>query len=426
MTRVARFGARAIVLAAAFAVSTGCGEGSRRGITVVDSAGVEVVTNLPGRIEAAEAWSLSAEPVVEIGSGVDPDVALFRVTAVTPLDGGRVAVGTNAPPQVLVFERDGTLGTTLGQEGDGPGEFSSVWSVVPLDPDSIAVWDADRRRISVFTGAGRYVREVDLSAIAPLTAMAAPDAGSNAGLTRLLPSTSGAWVLFGEGVLTSDPRPGVIRPELPAYRITTGGEELATFGPFPGMEWFHGGPAGALPLPFGARTYGTTAGDVLVVGTAEATELRIFARTGELARIVRWPDRDRTVRGPFLSSWSHMVEGAEPGIGDLVESVPRRERFPAYEGVVATDTGEILVGEYAGPVGIWPLRRADHGPEALQPERRVPARRWLVFDPDGALAATVSTPEGFEPYAVREGRVWGVYSDELDVESIRAYELSRR
>jgi hypothetical protein len=51
-------------------------------------------------------------------------------------------------------------------------------------------------------------------------------------------------------------------------------------------------------------------------------------------------------------------------------------------------------------------------------------RRWLVFDGDGILAAGVDTREGFEPHAVREDRVWGVFKDELDVESVRAYEVA--
>ena len=103
---------------------------------------------------------------------------------------------------------------------------------------------------------------------------------------------------------------------------------------------------------------------------------------------------------------------------DLVESVPRPERFPAYEGLVATDRGEILVGEYAGPLGIWPMRRADQGPDMLRPQLKVPARQWLVFDPDGELIATLETPGSFEPYAVEDDMMWGVYVSDLDVELV--------
>ena len=55
----------------------------------------------------------------------------------------------------------------------------------------------------------------------------------------------------------------------------------------------------------------------------------------------------------------------------------------------------------------------------------MPARRWLVFDAGGALSATVTTPEGFEPTLLDDALLWGVYTDEVDVESVRAYALTR-
>lgn len=404
---------------------SGCGADSRPGVTVADSAGVEIVANLPRSLEAAEAWSLSTEPVVEVGAGADPEVALFRITDVVPLEGGRSAVGTNTPPQVRVFESDGTLASTLGREGEGPGEFSSVGSVVPLGADSLAVWDPTRRRMSVFTVDGRHVRDVDLSAIAPLTVAAAPNSRSDAGFTHLLASAQGSLLLFAEGAFSARADPGVRRPELASYRITAEGEELARLGPFPGMEMFFGGAMGPIPLPLGARTYATVSEGAFVVGTADATEFRVYASTGALARIVRWPDRARDVGGPFLSTWSELVD-SQPGMRELVEAIPRPERYPAYEGLVSTDAGEILVGDYAGPLGILPLRRADPpGPDAFRPMRRFPERRWLVFSAEGSLVASVVTPEGFEPYAVHNGLAWGVFTDELDVESVRAYRLSK-
>lgn len=415
--------AAAIGLAAI--LSTACSDGvPPLAMKLDDSAGVRIITNLPGSIEAARAWSLSPEPVVEIGGGADPDVPLYRVSTVVPLDGGRVAVGAERPPQVRVFGSDGILATTLGREGEGPGEFSGVQSVVPLGGDSLAVWDGNRRRLSVFSADGRLLREVDLSELVPLSPVAAASLDGVTALTYLLPSASGSLVLFSVGM--TGPGVGVRRVEVPSYRIRTDGDPVATYGPFPGEETFYfgAGEGGTFPYPFSADTYGATAGDALVVGTAESPELRLYDSTGGLDRIVRWPDHDRALGGPFLTDWNAFVEGwldeRSPGEATVLrhmwDRVPLRDRFPAYDGLVAADAGEIWVGAYAGEhSSIYP-------PRNLPP----PARRWLVFDADGALTATVGTPAGFQPHAVRDGHVWGVFMDELEVESVRAYEVLER
>jgi len=62
---------------------------------------------------------------------------------------------------------------------------------------------------------------------------------------------------------------------------------------------------------------------------------------------------------------------------------------------------------------------------AFMGRMRLPERRWLVFGPDGAVRAEVRTPDGFRPLAIRSDRVWGIYTDDFDVESVRAYGIRR-
>jgi hypothetical protein len=119
------------------------------------------------------------------------------------------------------------------------------------------------------------------------------------------------------------------------------------------------------------------------------------------------------------------VDAAPPPIRELVDATPRRELFPAADGLLTSDEGDVVVGEYGGPIGIWPLRHPGEGPEALRPVRRTRERRWLVFDSAGVLTATLRTPEGFAPGAIHEGRIWGVFTDTIDVESVRAYGVVR-
>jgi hypothetical protein len=389
---------------------------------VADSANVAIVTNLPAGIASAAPWSLSAEPEVDIGAGANPEVSLFRITSVYPFEGDRVAVGTDGPPQGLVFESNGHLIATVGREGDGPGEFATVATVVPFSSDSLAVWDPYRRRLSVFTALGRFVREVDLSAVAPLSPTSAAAPLTRSGWTTLLRSVPGSFFLFAEGF--SGPDAGVRRVQALSLRITGTGEELARFGPFPGEETFRTDETGAVPLtvplPFGARTHAASIGSGLVVGDGYYPEFRSYTPDGMLERIVRWPDHQRQVGGTFLTDWNDflddwiasMPDAAQTAMRDLRDQTPQPDRDPAYDALFA-DSEEVWVGAYAGQLRMMgtPLNA------------RVPARQWVVFDREGVLIAAVQTPAGFEPHAILNDRVWGVYEDDLEVESVRAYDI---
>ena len=338
----------------------------------------------------------------------------------TPLDGHRVAVGTTVPPQVLVFDRDGPLHATLGREGDGPGEFLTVGSVVAIAADSVGVWDPDRRRLTIFSVGGAFGREVDLGDTAPMSARGASNTREASGFTHLHPSAPGSLVLFGEAVLGPGSDPVISRHQMPAYRIGADGQILAEYGSFPGLQTSPG-----LATPFGARTHGASVADALVVGTGEATEYRSYGLDGALTRIVRWPDRERAVAGPIYDRWSELLEAEQPALREYVLSSPRPADHPAHDDILISGEGDVLVADYPGPLGILSLRRADPAPEQLKPTLRMPERRWLAFDTEGTLRGRLTTPEGFEPNTLSDGLLWGVYTDELDVESVRAYALVR-
>jgi len=376
-----------------------------RAVTFADSSGVTIVTNLPSAMEASVSWSLSTEPAVEVGTDAGGDLTLFGVRDVVPLDDGGVAVANGSPPRVLLIDEDGTLLATLGREGEGPGEFSSIGSVLVLPGDSVVVWDPERQRISVFTTDGVYVRG------ASLRDLAAP---SVEGRTRLLSTAGGTFVLFT--VANIGPGKGVYRLEADAHLVGPAGEDLGRLGPFPGDEMFSN-DLGLGMVAFGAHTCAATTPDHLVVGTADAPEIRLYAFSGELERIVRWPDTDRSVTPEMVAAWtdamlSFVPEAAQAESRKMIERIPRAERVPPYADILIADSGRIWAGEHPGEL-------------AVRGFSRPPERRWLVFDAGGALVATVRTPEGFQAYAVRGAKVFGVFRDELEVESVRAYEIVR-
>ncbi len=388
-----------------------CGGGAApHSATVVDSAGVTIVTNTAAQIDRATERTLAAEPSLTIDTPGDGSFTLFQVRALAPLSAGRLAVANGKPPEILVFGEDGALVARFGQDGDGPGEFRSIGSIAVLPGDSIAVFDAAAGRLSVFDGDGAFAHDADL--MRTIT-----DANGYNWATHVLSLANGDLVLFTGSDFNTDRsrHDGPFRAESESMRIQTDGAVVASYGRFPGLEVFaHIQGASGSPF-FGAATDAATIGDDLVVGTEGSPELRTYGPDGALARIVRWPDHDRTVTqervNDFLDTlMAHAPEAQRTAtMRAMMAKLPHAEREPAYRTLVTSVGGDLWAGSY--------------DPFADRPDLvRVP-RHWLVFSPDGTVTATIDTPAGFAPKVVRGARVLGVFTDSIGVESVRAYDL---
>ena len=154
-----------------------------------------------------------------------------------------------------------------------------------------------------------------------------------------------------------------------------------------------------------------------IIGTSEALEVEVYGPDGRLSRIVRWPDHERRVTE---ERFQRFVEAALETLPEadrapartLIDDVPRAEMEPAYWEILTSDEGDLWTGSY--------LSR-----EVRDLDAPYPARQWIIFDASGALIATAETPPGFKLMAVQGDRAFGVYEDDLGVESIRAYQVRR-
>lgn len=365
------------------------------GFTVTDSAGVQVVTN---HLQPA------AVPLRVLSASADREIAdeaFYQVTALLPLDGGQVAVGVSGAGSVMIYDEDGLLARTFGRTGDGPGEFRQVGNLGRLPGDSLFVYDPLLRRLSVFSAGGHLGRTLPLSDLAP-----------DRGWSRVL-SMDMALALIGEAGLAPRDAEGVYRNSAPSYRIDLEGNVLAQYGEFPGVEAMYGSELTG-PAPFGATLATAVMRDRLVVGTGEQPEVRFFGSDGRLTRILRWMASDRTVTQDRMNQYlDFLLTQAPPeeaeAMRDRVTGMPFAKESPALAGILTNPAEETLwVEEYLGP-------------EATFPATRGPQRQWIVFDAEGMIRERIATPEGFAPFALQENLVWGVYRDDLGVESVRAY-----
>jgi hypothetical protein len=374
-------------------------------VAVRDSAGVSIVTNTTTQLASVSNWELGVEPVLEISPSGSSEYVLYSVTKVLPHPDAGLVVLNSAAFEVLVLDLDGRLLTRIGGEGDGPGEFRRPSSLFLVPPDSLAVYDSQHRRLSFFDRNGTLGREITLGS-----------RGEGSVGERILPLETGGFAVATWPGLGEGSREGPYRPESEYYRIDGDGSEQASYGMVPGSEVFANRTA-AGGVFFGPTTHATTSGNLLVVGTSEKAELRVYSPDGNLASLIRWPDRDRTLSQERINSFiefalSTVEESVRPQTRDLLSAIPMSEEVPAYGALLASEEETIWVGPHQGP-------------EVTNFDMPPAAGRWLLFRSDGILVATVEAPEGFEPLSIRGDQVFGVFVNEMGVESVRVYGIKK-
>ena len=104
-------------------------------------------------------WTLSAEPVVQIGvvEG-DPRYQLFDAVSSALLDDGRIAVLNAGSHELRFYGADGRFLAAVGRKGGGPGEFAAPGRLYRVGRDSLMIYDRGNTRFSIHTLDGTFVR----------------------------------------------------------------------------------------------------------------------------------------------------------------------------------------------------------------------------------------------------------------------------
>lgn len=395
----AAFGRWAVVLTLPAAVLTGCGGGEAEPdrVSVRDSAGIRVVEN--PSIDGAPECRLSPEPRLDIGTADGRvEFEFHRVTDVTRLPDGRIAVLDGGSLEVRLFGEDGRFSRSFGGEGRGPGELLgplSLW----VRGDSVVIHDAQLHRLSWFTADGTYARQVSIRPPAP-------------GINRAFLLRDGRIVTME--VEFQPPRTGFGPQLLRLVLRAADGETVDTAAEYVWRRMGSVGPEGggsivAGPV-FGARTYVSATGRRLYVGRGVEPEIEVLAPDGTTERIVRWGPPARRVADEDLALFRRgLLEGAESRndsavVRERLDDRPVAEQFPAHDRITVGRDGNLWVQRYRRPD--WPEWQ-----------------RWLVFGETGELRCRLRVPGGFELMDAGDDFVLGTWRDELDVVHVRLYGL---
>lgn len=315
-----------------------------------------------------------------------------------------LGVVDRAASAVHLFDTSGRLLHSVGRNGQGPGEFLQIATVIPLSGDSIVVQEWRTSRLSFFGPDGRFVRQADL-ALPPLHLRAHLLARySDGGLLALSPAPEQerprlGLVPMSQHVLgfASDSSPGRVLTALldREFVFRPGGRELVD--------------AARFLRPFGARGTVRALPDGFLTGDGRLFEVQRYARDGRLRRSLRVD-----LQGPPLNAAARVAEKARMASiyrgGVLQEAfeafwmdAPFPPAAPAFAQFEVDALGRLWVQAYP-----------------LSEEERT---RWYVFASDARPVGQLEMPARFELHQISDSTVIGVLSREDGSQVVAVYPL---
>ncbi len=329
-------------------------------------------------------------------------LAARRVAGALKLDDGRILVANAGTGELRFFDASGTLLSSTGRKGSGPGEFQDILWIERLAADSVLVYDYRLRRISLFDSLGRFVRSFDLHFIDQIGGFP----------TLVAPFTDGSLLVALEQFFVGETQPGLRRGTTLYVHCDREGALLDTLGLYPGVEsysiqegdsWLSGG------VPFGHVSQATVHGAGYYFGDSESYEIGHYGSDGTLRRSIRLTRTSLEVTPEDIELYTQqsLARARDERRRQIRErmfaSMPWPEVMPAYDEFITDAEGNLWVAEYRRP--------GDEQP------------RWTVFDPNGSMLGVVETPRRFRVFQIGSDFILGRWWDEFDVEHVRMYAL---
>ena len=412
---------------AIFVAAAGCDAASPAIHTIhTDSAGIPIAAAIEPLWGPGEGWTVEPEPLLEIGTVTGASEYLFTdVVAAVRLSNGDIVVAERAASELRGYDAAGNFLWRAGRSGDGPGEFRSLDFVGTAAGDSLVTYDGALLRAQLFDPQGRLARAYRVAitegeAAGQIT-MADKAVGVVDGLLIVrfiesgdeVPNGVARWPL--ERLAALDLEDGAV----PSLLVLPGGEAHVRVreggGYSHGTYVFAKGPE-----------YGAAAGRLAVIDT-EAWSVRLISpRDGATTAVFRreLAPRDAT-NALFELHLDGIVEIAftDPdqaaaervaGLRRMWRGFPRAPHLPVLRSVHVDGTGHLWLQPYY-------VAGAEPPP-------------FEIHAPDGTWLGSVTLPPGLHrafiqyqaPYLeIGEDYVLGVWTDDLDVQYVRMYRISK-
>lgn len=128
-------------------------------VETLPNGAVRVSNPAQGVWEEETRWRLTQEQVLGTIDGPEPTV-FAAVIAIEVDSSGRVYVLDRQANQLRIFDAAGEHIRSVGRAGEGPGEYANANGLLWMTPDTLVVIDQRGNRYSILTSEGEYVRSV--------------------------------------------------------------------------------------------------------------------------------------------------------------------------------------------------------------------------------------------------------------------------
>ncbi len=383
------------------------------GVTVTDSLGIPVVFSAQPAWDLEDAWSLSENPKLSIGAveGDEPYL-FFRVAGAFLLpDGGLIVVHSSRPPILRIYDRAGKHLRSIGGEGEGPGEFRNLQNAWLDNDGTLIAYDPNLGRVYRFTVAGELVDTRPVKQVQTYATMGRRDWPPR-------------WFdRFGDGSLLGRPgRPvpyesGRSRPLIAFTHLDLATLKYDTVALARGVEYSvddveRGYFANVAAVVFGAQSVAVAHHTTAFISDTKDFWIEEIAPGGRvLRRFGRAYDPEPVTPQVIEEYWAPRRARAQTDFErrDL-EAYTRHAAFadtlPAHDIRMKVDSeGNLWV--------------------RLRSEDAVGDKMWSVFDQAGVWLGDVRTPRRLRITEIVADAALGVWSDDLDVLSVRVYGLEK-
>lgn len=371
---------------------------------ISDTAGVDIVENARPPADSRLDWRVGEQPAPSIGEIDGPDPHLLDISDMLRMSDGRIIVADRVSRELRAFDTLGVHLATWGGSGEGPGEFTSLVHVDHWPGDSLVARWSQGNRLTVFDSQGNYGRVFGMQDRVRISVETVLPGG------LILASRSGATETSQDGLSRSRSIYEIRGPE---------GEPGPSIGSFLGSEWYSppvDDGVMVIGIPFSRDVVGIPWGDDVVVSSNDTYEIRVYATDGTLKRIVR---RDHDLIPTTPAHLDAYIEWLVAGSPEPERAARRRDRQERYRDVRLPDTHPAFRRVRADELDhLWVQ-------EYILPEEAGPNPIWTVFDPGGHVLGFMETPAGLRIFQIGADYILGYATDELGVEYVQAWSLSR-